>query len=124
MTHSLAGKRILIVEDELIVALDIADEITAVRAEAIGPATTMDAALGMIANTKMDGVILDLNLRGEMAFPLADTLADRDIPFVFATALDPRDIPARYAKVRCLRKPVRPKVIRRALEAAIFAAQD
>ena len=124
MTHSLADKRILIVEDEIIVALDLANEITAEGVKAVGPVSTVIAALDVIANTELDGVILDLKLRGEMAFPVADVLADRHIPFVFMTALDAGDIPSRHANIRCLRKPVSAEVICRALEATIFAAQD
>jgi two-component SAPR family response regulator len=124
MTHSLADKRILIVEDEIIVALDLADKITADGAKAVGPMSTVNAALEVIANTELDGVILDVNLRGEMAFPVADVLADRHIPFVFMTALDAGEIPSRHANVRCVQKPVSTEVICRALEATIFAAQD
>ena len=124
MTHSLAGKRILIVEDEIIVALDLADKVTADGATAVGPVSTVNAALDVIANTELDGVILDVKLRGEMAFPVADVLADRHIPFVFTTALDARDIPSRHANVRCVQKPVSTEAICRALEATIFAAQD
>jgi two-component SAPR family response regulator len=121
MTHSLAGKRILIVEDEIIVALDLADKITA---DAVGPVSTVSAALDVIANTELDGVILDVKLRAEMAFSVADVLADRQIPFVFMTALDASDIPLRHANVRCVQKPVSTEVICGALEATIFAAQD
>jgi two-component SAPR family response regulator len=124
MMDGLAGKRILIVEDEIIVALDLANEISADGVKAIGPVSTVIAALDAIANTELDGVILDLKLRGEMAFPVADVLADRHIPFVFMTALDAGDIPSRHANIRCLRKPVSAEVICRALEATIFAAQD
>ena len=124
MTHGLAGKRILIVEDEIIVALDLADKVTADGATAVGPVSTVNAALDVIANTELDGVILDVKLRGEMAFPVADVLADRHIPFVFTTALDPGDIPSRHANVHCVQKPVSTEVICRALEATIFAAQD
>ena len=124
MMDGLAGKRILIVEDEIIVALDLANEISADGVKAIGPVSTVIAALDAIANTELDGVILDLKLRGEMAFPVADVLADRHIPFVFMTALDAGDIPSRHANVRCVQKPVSTEVICRALEATIFAAQD
>jgi DNA-binding response OmpR family regulator len=124
MTHSLAGKRILIVEDEIIVALDLADKITADGAKAVEPVSTVSAALDVIANTELDGVILDVKLRGEMAFPVADVLAGRHIPFVFMTALDAGDIPSRHANVRCVQKPVSTEVICGALEATIFAAQD
>jgi DNA-binding response OmpR family regulator len=95
MMHGLAGKRILIVEDEIIVALDLANEITADRATVVGPVSTVNAALDVIANTELDGVVLDVKLRGEMAFPVADVLDDRQIPFVFMTALDAGDIPSR-----------------------------
>jgi DNA-binding response OmpR family regulator len=124
MTHSLAGKRILIVEDEIIVALDLADKITADGAKAVGPVSTVSAALDVIANTELDGVILDVKLREEMAFPVADVLADRHIPFVFMTGLDAGDIPSRHANVRCVQKPFSIEVIYGALEATIFAAQD
>jgi two-component SAPR family response regulator len=124
MTHSLAGKSILIVEDEIIVALNLADKITAEGAKAVGPVSTVNAALDVIANTELDGVILDVKLRGEMAFPVADVLADHHIPFVFTTALDDGDIPPRHANVRCVRKPLRTEVACRALEATIFAPQD
>jgi two-component SAPR family response regulator len=124
MTHSLAGKRILIVEDEIIVALGLADKVTADRATAVGPVSTVNAALDVIANTELDGVILDVKLREEMAFPVADVLADRHIPFVFTTGLDAGDIPSRHANVCCLQKPLTTEVICRALEETIFAAQD
>ena len=124
MTHSLASKCILIVEDEIIVALDLADKITADGAEAVGPVSTVNAALDVIANTELDGVILDVKLRGEMSFPVADVLADRHIPFVFMTALDASDIPSRHENVRRVQKPVSTDVICRGLEATIFAAQD
>jgi two-component SAPR family response regulator len=124
MTHNLAGKRILIVEDEIIVALDLANKITADGAKAVGPVSTVNAALDVIANTELDGVILDVKLREEMAFLVADVLADRHIPFIFMTALDAGDIPSRHANVRCVQKPVSTEVICRALEAMIFPGQD
>jgi two-component SAPR family response regulator len=124
MTNRLAGKCILIVEDEIIVALELADKITANGAKVVGPVSTVNAALDVIAITEVDGVVLDIKLRGEIAFPVAHVLADRHIPFVFMTALGAGDIPSRHANVRCVQKPVTTEVICHALEATIFAAQD
>lgn len=121
MTGQLTGKRVLVVEDEQMIAENVAFELAAEGAEVIGPVETVNAALDAIASTNLDGVTLDIKLRGEMAFPVADVLTARDIPFVFLTGYDV--VPARYANVNCLQKPVTPQVICRALEAA-FAAHS
>lgn len=119
MTHGLASKRILIVEDEHLVALDIAHEVAARGAHVIGLVGTLTAALDAIATTDLDGAILDINLMGEMAFPAADALSDRHIPFVFATGYSITEIPARHVNVSRVGKPAAPGVICRALEAAM-----
>ena len=123
MTDQLAGKRILIVEDQAMIAESLAFEITAKGAEVIGPVETVDA-LEAIANTDLDGVILDLKLRGEMAFPVADVLAERNIPFVFLTGYGAHDVPARHANVPRVEKPVTPRVVCRTLEAAMSSAHS
>jgi len=120
MTRHLAGKRVLIVEDDNILAMTIAEELAAERAKVIGPAPTVTDALEVIARIDLDGAIVDLNLRGKAAFPVADALADRHIPFVFATGyLVAGHIPARHADVRRFEKPTAPSVICRALEEAM-----
>jgi CheY-like chemotaxis protein len=117
MTRHLAGKRVLIVEDDNILAMTIAEELAAERAKVIGPAPTVTDALEVIARIDLDGAIVDLNLRGKAAFPVADALADRHIPFVFATGyLVAGHIPARHVDVRRFVKPTAPSVICRALE--------
>jgi DNA-binding response OmpR family regulator len=121
MTHQLDGKRVLIVEDELTIGEHLAYQMTAEGAEVIGPVATTNAALDVIANSGVDGVVLDIRLRSEMAFPVADVLAARGIPFVFLTGYGARDVPARYADVSHLEKPVTPDVVCRALEATIAA---
>jgi ActR/RegA family two-component response regulator len=125
MTRGLADKHILIVEDEYIIALDIATEVAARGAVVIGPVGTVDAAVEAIKNTGVDSAILDLNLRGREAFPVADALADRHIPFVFATGYTIADaLPARHANVRRLEKPTPPSDICCALEAAMSATRE
>jgi DNA-binding response OmpR family regulator len=124
MKCQLTGKRVLIVEDERTIAENLAFEITAKGGTVVGPAATVNAALDLIANTGLDGAILDLNLMGEMAFPVADTLATSHIPFIIMTGFNARAaVPSRHASVICLQKPVTPYVICRELE-AIFDASN
>ena len=68
MTHQLAGKRILIVEDEQLFAEYLTDAMTAAGAEIIEPVGTVNAALDIIANMRLDGATLDLKLAGETTF--------------------------------------------------------
>jgi PAS domain S-box-containing protein len=124
MKDQLAGRRVLIVEDDSAIAENLAFEIAAEGGKVLGPVATVKAALEAIANTGLDGAILDLNLIGEMAFPVADALAARHIPFVIMTGFDARAVvPARHANVSCLQKPVTPHTICRELE-AIFNASN
>jgi CheY-like chemotaxis protein len=116
----LAGKRVLIAEDHSIIAMDLAQELASGGAIVIGPVATAADALDVIATTDLDGGILDIKLSDRLAFPVADALADRHIPFVFATGYDV-GVPARHANVRRFEKPVKTGVICRALEAAMLA---
>ena len=124
MTQLLSGKRVLIVEDDNILAMNLADEIAAQGATAIGPAASVADALDVIASSELDGAIVDINLGGKAAFPVADALADRHVPFVFATGYLIADyIPARHSNVRRFEKPTAPGVICRALEEALSRAK-
>ena len=120
--RGLADKRVLVIEDEYIIALNLASELADRGAVVIGPVGNMESALDAIKNTDLDGAILDINLMGRVAFPVADALADRRVPFVFATGCEISDgLPARHANVRRLEKPTPPDVVCDALEAAIAA---
>ena len=125
MTHLLAGKRVLIVEDDDILAITLTEELAAQGVEVIGPSATVVDALDVIAHTDLDGAIVDINLRGKAAFPVSDGLADRHLAFVFATGyLVAGHIPVRHANVRRFEKPVPPSVICRALEEVMHEASD
>jgi len=118
MTLQLAGSRVLIVEDEQMLAEYLADAMIAAGPEVIGPVATVNAAIDAIANTYLDGATLDIKIRGEMAFPVADALAARNIPFIFLTGYGAADVPARHANVTRVEKPVAPSMVCRELEAA------
>jgi CheY-like chemotaxis protein len=114
-TSRLAAKRVLVVEDEYLIAMDMSAYLESAGAHVVGPASSVDAALDVLQRTELDGAILDVNLRGEMAYPVADALAARGIPFVFTTGYDARMVPARFADVRRCEKPATPEAISQAL---------
>jgi CheY-like chemotaxis protein len=112
----LAGRHILIIEDEHIVAQAMCRMLRVWGASVIGPAATVDAALALVRSTpRIDGVLLDINLRGVRAFAVADELIERHIPLVFATGYSDPTIPERYRHVGVLQKPFGPEDIARAL---------
>jgi CheY-like chemotaxis protein len=116
MTGNLAGRRVLLVEDEYFIADDTARIFEAGGAEVIGPVASMDEALALVADTpRLDGAVLDINLQGEMAYLVADALAQRGVPYVFATGYDETSVPERYAAVIRCEKPVDPQKIAKAL---------
>lgn len=115
-----AGKRILVVEDDYFIAKCLARDLRRAGAEVLGPAPTVGEALDLIAAGPLDGAVLDVNLRGEMAFPVADALARSGVPFIFATGYSADMLPRRYAAVPRCDKPVDPD----ALAAALFEPPD
>ena len=81
----LSGLKILVVEDEPLIAMDLKDLLTGSGYSVVGPALTLKQGMRLIENETIDGAILDVNLGGENVFPLADALAERSIPFVYVT---------------------------------------
>jgi len=102
----LAHKRVLVVEDDYLVAMDIVRTLERAGAEVIGPAPAVEAALEALEQAVPDGAILDINLGGEMAFPVADALMALGVPFIFATGYDAQVIPLRFTHVKRCEKPM------------------
>src|ERR1044071_818409 len=82
MSDRLVGKRVLVVEDEALLALEIAELLTDAGLEVVGPATSVAKALNLINNPGCDIVILDVNLGSEHSEPVALELRARGIPFL------------------------------------------
>jgi CheY-like chemotaxis protein len=102
-------KRILIVEDEMIVALFIEDLLDELGHEVAGTAARLDDALERADANDFDLAILDVHLQGQEVFPLADLLSERGVPFIFATGYGERGIPERLRSAPTLQKPFRPE---------------
>jgi DNA-binding response OmpR family regulator len=79
------GRRILIVEDEYLVAEYIAGMLADLGYEIVGPVATVPEAIASIAKEKLDGVLLDANLGGTSSAPIAEELAERGLPFIVVT---------------------------------------
>ncbi len=83
----LEGRNILIVEDEAPIAIDLASAVSQAGGIVVGPAASVATSFSLMADHKLDGALLDIRLRDETSFPLADVLAVLDIPFVFVSGL-------------------------------------
>jgi len=100
------GRRVLIVEDEYFLAQDLADRFQELGVEVLGPAGTVAEALRLADSPGIDAAVLDVNLRGERVYPVADLLRQRRVPFVFASGYGSELEPAIYSNIpRCI-KPV------------------
>lgn len=81
---SIAGRTILIVEDEPVVGMALEDMLADAGAAPVS-AVTVEQALALLETTTIDAAILDVNLHGVQSYPVAEALAQRGVPFVFAT---------------------------------------
>jgi CheY-like chemotaxis protein len=112
----LTGIHILIVEDDFFIADDMAQAFEQLGAQIVGPVSTIREALLLLGTADgIDAAVLDVDLHGEMSFPVADALKARGVPFVFATGYDRWVVPEKYQDVRRCEKPVTPAKIAQAL---------
>jgi CheY-like chemotaxis protein len=109
--------RILIVEDEMLVAMNIEDMLLDLGHEVVGIASRLEPALALAHDGAFDVAMLDVNLAGERSFPVADVLAERGIPFVFATGYGLQGIEPGYRDRPVLQKPFRAQQLAEAIMA-------
>ncbi|WP_454646766.1 response regulator [Bradyrhizobium liaoningense] len=103
----LAGRRILVVEDEYFLADDIGAALRTLGAEIAGPVGDIKDATAMLhRGLALDGAVLDVNIRTEMIFPIARELRARDVPFVFTTGYDKVSIAPEFHDVPLWEKPI------------------
>ncbi|MBC7283277.1 response regulator [Hoeflea sp.] len=99
------SKRILIVEDEVLLAMHLEDMLSELGHEVVGQATRIDEALELVRETDIDFAILDINVAGTQSFPVADILRQRGIPFTFATGYGVEGLMDGYRDCPVLQKP-------------------
>lgn len=100
-------RRVLVVEDDYHVASSLALCLEAEGVEVLGPVASVEAALGLIAQVSpIDGAILDINLKGEMVYPVARALQEIGVPYVFTTGYDAGSVAEGEQEAPCFEKPV------------------
>ena len=103
----LAGRHVLVVEDEYFIADEIREGLVALGAEVLGPFPDFDAAAAILRNgPRIDVALLDVNVRSEMVFPLARALRSRDVPVVFTTGYDKDVLGPEFQDVMLWQKPL------------------
>jgi len=119
--HSrLKGRRILVVEDEYMIAEEVAEMLSQVGAEPVGPVPRVSDALRLIdRDGRIDAALLDVNLSNEPIWPVVDVLLTRTVPLVLTTGYDATAIPLSYGHLPRCEKPTTGQEIARALEQAI-----
>jgi len=103
----LGGRHILVVEDDYMIAADLARSLEDLGVNVVGPVGSVADALALLVDKlALDAAVLDVDLGGERVFPVADALQKLDVPFVFATGYDHWIIPTTYTDIPRLEKPV------------------
>jgi CheY-like chemotaxis protein len=115
----LSGRRVLVVEDESLVTMLIQDTLAEMACELIGVASRYTDAIEMAKSLSFDVAIVDVNLNGQTSFAIADSLAERGVPFVFATGYDKETLPAQFRAVPIVQKPFQKRHLERALRAVL-----
>ena len=105
MIKLLSGRRVLVVEDEMMILMIIEDMLADLGCESVTAAATIDQALALIDMQVFDAAMLDMNLNGNKSQDVADALAARGVPFVFSTGYSTLEMSDAYRDRPVLKKP-------------------
>jgi CheY-like chemotaxis protein len=105
VSSTLKGTRLLVVEDDMIICIMIESFLAKLGCEVAAVSVSLQDALLKAKTLAIDAAVLDVNLNGEMTFPVAEALEARSIPFFFATSYAAKELPTRLVGVPVLRKP-------------------
>lgn len=118
----LKGLRVLIVEDEAPIALQLEDMLVESECDVVGPASRVGQALKLIADEPVDAAVLDLNIAGDLVYPVADALEKRGLPYIFATGYGASSLTEPYRSRRVLQKPFSRRDLLQAMAEALQKA--
>jgi DNA-binding response OmpR family regulator len=113
------ARRVLIVEDRYLIACELADELSRLGFEVLGPAPTVAQACELLGGETVDAALLDVNLDGELVFPVAALLEERGVPFIFLTGYDREVLPPPWRGRPSLAKPIETRALKAELEKAL-----
>jgi CheY-like chemotaxis protein len=112
---------VLLVEDEVMIRMMVADMLEELGHHVAVETGRIADALALAQTAEFDLAILDVNLSGQMSFPVADAVMARDRPFIFATGYSTESIPGDYKSYQRLQKPFQIVLLERAIQAALGA---
>lgn len=117
--------RILIVEDNYLMATEVEEFVRSCGYAVAGAAPSVEKGLALIAEDNVDGAVLDIDLAGTPSFPMCRTLSDKGVPFLFLSAYSPNTVvPAEFRKTPQLTKPFEPAALKSALQTLVGSAPD
>ena len=123
MSQPLSGRRVLVVEDEALVAMLLETILEDMGCSPVGPAATVEDALAMATGPEhLDAALLDVNVAGRQVFPVAEALKARGVPFVFSTGYGEGGLPDAWHGHPTVQKPFTEAAIRDALMKAMGVA--
>ncbi|HYC75544.1 response regulator [Brevundimonas sp.] len=123
MSQAFAGRRVLVVEDESLVAMLLETILEDMGCVPVGPAATVDEGLQMANDGEpIDAALLDVNVAGRQVFPIAEALRARGVPFVFSTGYGEGGLPDEWRGLPTLQKPFTEAAVRDALMKAMGMA--
>ncbi|MDP2375869.1 response regulator [Reyranella sp.] len=115
MPDASTGRRVLVVEDEVIVGMLVEDMLQELGYEVVALSTHLDQAIELALSSNIDFAVLDLNLNGQLSYAVADVLRRRGLPFIFATGYGAKVLVPPYAGTPTLQKPFHLDDLRRIL---------
>ncbi|KQY91735.1 response regulator [Brevundimonas sp. Root1423] len=120
MSAPLDGRRVLVVEDESLVAMLLETILEDMGCTPVGPASNIDDGMAMATDGQhLDAALLDVNVAGRQVFPVAQALKDRGIPFVFSTGYGEGGLPDEWRGQATIQKPFTEAAVRDALMKAM-----